>query len=128
MRLLLDTHTFLWFINGDQKLSPAARNAIQDPTNESHVSIASVWEMAIKVSIGKLGLAQPFPMIVPHELKRNGFRLFPIELSHCVMVSSLPFHHRDPFDRLLIAQSLAGRTPIVSADAAFDAYGVVRIW
>src|SRR5207244_12653755 len=101
MRLLLDTHSFLWFISGDSKLSPSARAAIEEPTNEVMFSPASAWEMAIKMSLGKLTLTEPFEVLVPREVRRNGFRLLPIELPHVAVVASLPFHHRDPFDRLL---------------------------
>lgn len=128
MRLLLDTHAFLWFIAGDPRLSAPARAAIEDPANDKVVSAASAWEMAIKVSLGKLSLTEPFDVLVPRELARNGFRLLPIELSHAATVATLTFHHRDPFDRALIAQALAEQMAIVSADAAFDADGIQRIW
>lgn len=128
MKLLLDTHTFLRFIAGSQNLSQPARDLIEDVANEKLVSIASVWEIAIKHSIGKLPLAAPFSALIPQQLALNGFDLLPIELHQLSLVVSLPFHHRDPFDRLLIAQSLAEGIPIVGIDAKFDAYGVQRLW
>jgi PIN domain nuclease of toxin-antitoxin system len=128
MRLLLDTHAFLWFIHDDPKLSAAARTEIEDGRNDVLVSAASHWEIAIKVGVGKLTLAEPFPVFIPREIERNDFEILPIELAHTSLVAALPHHHRDPFDRLLIAQAMAEGMPIVGADAMFDAYGVARLW
>lgn len=128
MRLLLDTHTFLWFIGGSPNLGATARMLIEDASNQSFLSVASLWEMAIKVSIGKLSLGQPFEILFPRQLMLNGIDLMGIEIRHVAVVSELPFHHRDPFDRLLIAQAMVERMPIVSADLAFDAYPVERLW
>jgi PIN domain nuclease of toxin-antitoxin system len=128
MRLLLDTHTFLWFIAGSAELSAIARALIEDPTNESFLSIASAWEMAIKASLGRLTLAQPLEQLLPAQLAANGISILPIGLSHTFRVSSLPLHHRDPFDRMLVAQSLVEQMPLVSVDAALDAYGIRRLW
>ena len=129
MSTLLDTQAFLWFVTGDSRLSAAARAAIEDPAAAGKlISIASAWEMAIKTSLGKLILAEPFGILVPRELHRNGFRLYPIELRHLSTVASLPFHHRDPFDRLIAAQAMEDGLTVVSSDAAFDAYGVKRVW
>lgn len=105
MRLLLDTHTFLWFLADDPQLSPAARRLIEDGTNEILLSMASLWEIAIKVSLGKLTLGGAFATFIPDQLTLNAFGLLPIELAHVTAVAALPFHHRDPFDRLLIAQA-----------------------
>ena len=128
MRLLLDTHAFLWFIAGDSKLSATARAAIEDPGNEKLVSAGSLWEIAIKISLGKLTLAEPFGVIIPRELARNGFAILPIQPTHADRISRMPFHHRDPFDRLLIAQAQEESLELVSLDPQFDAYGVRRIW
>jgi PIN domain nuclease of toxin-antitoxin system len=128
MNLLLDTHTFLWFILGDPQLSARAKDLIEDTRNEKWLSVASVWEMAIKVSVGKLTLHQPFDILLTDQLQRNGIELLPITLPHLFQVATLPFPHRDPFDRLLIAQSLVEKMPCVSADAVFDNYGVTRLW
>jgi PIN domain nuclease of toxin-antitoxin system len=128
MNLLLDTHTFLWFIEGSVQLSATARKLIDDLANQSFVSVASVWEIAIKVSTGKLILHQPFEEFIPNQLTNNGFELLNIELGHTNLIATLPFHHRDPFDRMLIAQALHEQMPIIGSDAAFDAYGVTRLW
>ena len=128
MNLLLATHSFLWFVFGDPQLSAAAKSHIEDTNNTNYLSIVSVWEMAIKVSIGKLPLSQPLDVFIPDQLQRNGIQLLPARLPHVLHVATLPFHHRDPFDRLLAAQSLVEPMPVVSADALFDPYGVVRIW
>lgn len=128
MRYLLDTHSLLWFLSGDAGLTERARRIIENTDHDILVSIASLWEIAIKHSLGKLKLAQPFEEIFPHQLEINSLSLLGIRLPHVMKVSSLPFHHRDPFDRLLIAQSLSEAIPIISADDAFDDYGVERIW
>lgn len=128
MRLLLDTHTFLWFVSDDNKLSATARLMIEDGDNEVMVSLASIWEIAIKVSIGKLLLAEPVESFVNAQIERNDIQLLPIHLSHAIKVATLPFHHRDPFDRLLVAQGLVEQLPIVGADNIFNDYGIHRIW
>jgi PIN domain nuclease of toxin-antitoxin system len=128
MRLLLDTHAFLWFIGGDEHLSPVARGLIADETNDVLLSVASLWEMAIKVSLGKLHLSAPFESLIPEQLALNAIDLLPITFAHTARVAMMPFHHRDPFDRLLVAQSLVERMPLVSNEALFDAYSVQRIW
>lgn len=128
MRLLLDTHGFIWFIMGSQKLSEKARALIEDDGNERLLSMVSLWEMAIKLSLGRLTLAEPFDVLVPRQLNLNSIELLNIEIAHVAVVATLPFHHRDPFDRLLIAQSMVERLPIVSVDPAFDAYPVERLW
>jgi PIN domain nuclease of toxin-antitoxin system len=128
MKLLLDTHTLLWFIAGSANLSEAARRLIEDDENEKFVSIASIWETAIKVSIGKMSLTASFDELFPHQLEVNGFELLPIKVEHTSIVSTLKFHHRDPFDRILIAQSIHEKASLVSLDAAFDDYGIARLW
>lgn len=128
MRLLLDTHTFLWWVADAPELSQSARRAIGDAANECFLSTASCWEMAIKVSIGKLELQGTVERFVPHHLTVNGFQELPVETRHVAAVAKLPFHHRDPFDRLLVCQAKAEDLAIVSADAIFRRYGVKRIW
>lgn len=128
MRLLLDTHTFLWFVGDDPKLSATARLMIGDGDNEVMLSLASIWEIAIKVSLGKLLLAEPLESFVTTQIERNDIRLLPIHMSHAIKVATLPFHHRDPFDRLLVAQGLVEQLPILGADNVFSDYGVQRIW
>lgn len=128
MRILLDTHTFLWFVSDDPRLSPRARELMQDGDHELLLSIASVWEIAIKVSLGKLPMTVPIETFLPAQLQRNDVQLLPIEMWHALKVAGLPFHHRDPFDRLLISQSIVDELPILGTDTSFDAYGVQRIW
>jgi PIN domain nuclease of toxin-antitoxin system len=128
VRLLLDTHSFLWFINGSPQISTNARTLIEDASNQPLLSAASLWEMAIKLSLGKLSLAQPFEVLIPQQMRLNGIKLLGIEIEHTAAVSKLPFHHRDPFDRLLIAQAMVEQIPIVSADTAFDTYSIKRLW
>ena len=127
-RLLLDTHAFLWWIDDAPELTPAARRAIGDVNNECYLSLASCWELAIKASLGKLRLTSPVERFVSEQITANGFTLLNIELRHTAKVEKLPFHHRDPFDRLLIAQALAEKLTIVSADKIFRDYGVKVLW
>lgn len=128
MNVLLDTHAFLWFFIGDTSLSARARTLIEDESNEKFFSVASLWEIAIKVSIGKLTLSAPFDEIFPDQLEKNGIDLLKITSAHASAITTLPFHHRDPFDRLLIAQAMIEQMEIVSVDPAFDRYSVTRIW
>ncbi len=128
MKLLLDTHTFLWFIMGNPNLSANARVLIENQANEKFLSIASLWEIAIKVSIGKLVLSAPFDTLIPQQLSVNGFELLNLEVAHAAALINLPFHHRDPFDRLLIAQAIVEQMQILSIDSTFNAYQTTRIW
>ena len=124
MRLLLDTHTLLWFLTNDPSLSPRARGAIEEPANVTHVSAVSLWEVAIKFALGRLKLPAPYAEIFPAQLELNGFELLPITAGHCAALLTLPFHHRDPFDRLLLAQARAEGMTLVSDDGQFGPYGV----
>lgn len=128
MNILLDTHAFLWFIAGSDELSDKAREHIEDENNRVFLSAASLWEMAIKVSLGKLTLSEPFETLIPEQLALNGVEILGITVAHTTQVANLPFHHRDPFDRLIIAQALEEQLPVISVDGAFDEYGVKRIW
>jgi PIN domain nuclease of toxin-antitoxin system len=128
MRLLLDTHSFLWFVDGSPQLSAAARILIEDAVNDVFLSVASVWEIAIKIGAGKLDLGQPIERRIPEELRDNDIELLNITVDHTAVVAVLPLHHRDPFDRMLVAQAQAEQMPIISSDAALDAYGVTRLW
>ena len=130
MRFLLDTHAFLWFIAGDPKLSQRARQLIEDVTNDRFVSIASFWETAIKVSKNRLTLFQPFEILIPQHMGRNGFLPLGITFSHTVEISKLPpgRTHLDPFDRLLVAQAIVEQISIISIDDKLDDYGIHRIW
>jgi len=128
MRLLLDTHTILWFWWDDPQLGSKAREAIENAGNQKLVSLAAPWEVAIKVSLKKLDLGGPFPGFFRQSMQRSFFEWLPLKDHHFEVLASLLFHHRDPFDRLLIAQSLAEDMPIVSRETVFDTYGVQRIW
>jgi len=128
MKILLDTHTLLWFIAGSQSLSSASRLLIEDPENQKFVSIASIWEIAIKVSTGKMSLVAPFDDLFPNQLDINGFALLAVKVEHASVLSALPFHHRDPFDRLLIAQSIVEDFVIITTDSHFADYPVKKFW
>lgn len=128
MRLLLDTHAFLWWVEGTPSIGRRARAAVSNPDNEVLLSIASSWELAIKLRLGKLRLAQRLDRFIPEQLRVNGFSLLDVRLPHVVRVADLPFRHRDPFDRLLVAQDLEDDLTIVSADRIFRRYGVAVIW
>ena len=131
MILLLDTHTFLWYCQDHPLLSSTAKALLEDSSNAKFVSVASCWEIAIKAGLGKLRLGSPHELsatYIPAALSQSGLRLLPIELVHTSLVETLPHHHRDPFDRLIIAQALSEGCPVVSADIALDPYGVTRLW
>jgi len=128
MQVLLDTQAFLWFTGNDSKLSAVARKLIEEPSNDLLLSAASVWELAIKLSIGKLQLSEPLEPFLRHHLPANAIDPLPILHDHAARVVSLPMYHRDPFDRLLVAQCLVENLPIVSIDATLDAYGIIRYW
>jgi PIN domain nuclease of toxin-antitoxin system len=128
MNLLLDTHAFLWFMEGSERISQRARTEIEAADGVRALSVASAWEMAIKSSLGKLDLAKPLGELLPPLLTDAGIELLPIEIADLARVATLPFHHRDPFDRLLAAQALERGLAIVSIDEAFDSYGVARVW
>lgn len=123
-RLLIDTHALLWWLSADSALSATAAATIADPLNEPLVSTASLWEIAIKRSVGKLNA----PDELPDTVTRGGFAWLPVEAEHAWAVRTLPRHHRDPFDRLLVAQSLVEGLPVVTADARFAPYGVETRW
>jgi PIN domain nuclease of toxin-antitoxin system len=124
--VLLDTQAFRWWIADDRRLTRAARKAIA--ANTCLLSLASCWEMAIKTSLGKLETPRPLDRFIQGQLEVNGFSLLPIALEHATAVAELPFHHRDPFDRLLAAQARLEELAVVSSDPAFNKYGVRRIW
>ena len=128
MDLLLDSHTMLWFFWDDPKLSTSAKTLIEDPDNRKLVSIATCWEIAIKSGLGKLTLGETSRSFLSREIPRNNFELLSISLDHATSVEELVQHHKDPFDRLIIAQAIAEGIPIVSSDPAFDAYAVTRLW
>lgn len=126
MTLLLDTHTLIWFLDNDIRLPISTRNRIET-TSTVFVSIASLWEIAIKTNIGKLGLAVPFKTIESN-LLANGITQLPIKCKDLETYLSLPLHHRDPFDRILVAQALSYSLSLISRDTQMDAYSIQRIW
>lgn len=127
MKLLLDTHAFLWSIS-DQNLSRQARDAFLDAENQLYLSAASYWEICIKRSIGKLVLADGWQEALDREMLANDIRWLPIEKTHCLSVAELPWLHRDPFDRLLIAQAQHEGMAILTADANIQQYDVATLW
>lgn len=130
MRVLLDTQAILWYLEGDARLSARARTTIDNTTNDCLVSVASLWEMAIKVRIGKLASAsgQPPTATILADLARYRIALVPIAPAHALRVALLPRGHGDPFDLLIVAQALEEDLPVVGSDTQFDGFGVSRIW
>jgi len=128
MKILLDTQAFLWLSSDDKQLSKKAIKVFLDEKNNFSLSLASIWEMSIKCSLGKLSINPSLERFVLDELQDNCIEQLPITFAHITKVQSLPFHHRDPFDRLLIAQALVENIPILSTDMMFNKYGVKRIW
>ena len=128
MNLVLDTQALLWHYLDDPQLSAVARAAIADSANRILVSPASHWEVAIKLSTGKYTLHVPFAVFVQEAIFDNGFAILPIEPSHTAELVALPYHHRDPFDRLIIAQAIVEKLQVISADPAFDLYPIKRVW
>ena len=128
MKLLLDTHVFLWWVSDAPELSVAARAAISEPGNTCYLSLASCWELAIKSAVGKLKLKKPVQRFVSEQMQQNGFLMLNIELRHISKVEALPFHHRDPFDRLLISQAKTERMVMVTAVPILAAYGIRCVW
>jgi PIN domain nuclease of toxin-antitoxin system len=128
MKLLLDTHALLWFIGNDPQLSATTRENIENPSHEKFVSAASLWEIAVKLSLGKLKLPRSFAEVFPQQLDLNGFELLPISCVSLNQLAALPFHHRDPFDRLLIAQALSEDMIIITRDPAFSKYPAKILW
>lgn len=127
MNLLLDTQSLLWFVLEDTRLSKIARESIV-AASMVFVSPASYWEIAIKISLGKYALPKPFEEYWEEQMNINGFTILPIAVAHAAKLVHLPFHHRDPFDRLIIAQAQVEEIPVVSSDLQFDLYAIERIW
>lgn len=128
MKVLLDTHAFLWLITGDDRLTESARLAFLDSENKLFFSIVSLWEICIKKSLGKISLATGWLQTIQKEVKSNAIQWLAIEIQHCAEVVELPFHHRDPFDRLLIAQAMVEDMKLLSHDKQLSAYKIERIW
>jgi PIN domain nuclease of toxin-antitoxin system len=128
MRALLDTHALLWMADGSERLSERAGNALLDEKNELVLSLASWWEIAIKIGLGKLELRSNWAADLKREMQRNGIGWLPLLPEHCERLPDLPLHHRDPFDRLLIAQALCENLTVVTSDPHFSAYDITVIW
>lgn len=128
MRLLLDTHTFLWWIDNDPHLSTQARALISDSNNELYFSAASGWEIAIKARIGKLAMPDNLEQFIIEQLVLNQFTVLPIQLSHALHVYTLPLLHRDPFDRILVAQSQVEDLLLLTNDALIQQYTTQTTW
>lgn len=127
MKLLLDTHTVIWFLNGDKNLSEKAKNYILNIQNEKFVSIASIWEVAIKISLGKLSFNKGTKGFVKL-IEDNGFIILPIEINHIIELEKLSYYHRDPFDRIIISSAMADELTVVTKDENFQLYTVNCLW
>ena len=128
MRLLIDSHALIWYVDQHQQLSPASHAAISDPSNDLLLSAGSIWEIAIKIGLGKLNLTQPYSLWMSQALSDLGITILPITVEYADAQARLPKHHSDPFDRLIVAQALVENVSVVSADARMDAYGITRLW
>jgi PIN domain nuclease of toxin-antitoxin system len=128
MKVLLDTHAFLWSISGDDRLSKTAEETFLNPDNHLLFSAASFWEICIKMSLGKLSLKRGWLKTIQKEMEINAIQWLPVEMQHCAELINLPFHHRDPFDRMLIAQAMIEDLQILSRDRRLSAYDIARIW
>lgn len=128
MKLLIDTHTFLWFVQDSNQLSPYAKDLIESSANQIYISIASLWEMAIKSSLSKLELPTSFQDFIPHQVLINGIEIIPINPAHLHQLVNLDLHHRDPFDRLIIAQAMVRGIPVITRDNQFESYPIEVIW
>lgn len=126
MRQLLNTHTFIWFVTGSDRINNKVRRQIE--SNDNLLSIASLWEIAIKSSIGKLDLELSIEQLVEEQIIANGIELLDITTEHIAIVADLPLHHRDPFDRLIIAQAMGEQMLVVEMDKIFDSYSIQRLW
>jgi PIN domain nuclease of toxin-antitoxin system len=126
--VLLDTHAFLWFLLDEPRLSASARSLIEDPANDVAISPASYWEIAIKIGLKKYALPEPYQVFMEREIADNDFQIVPIEPKHTALLTTLRMHHRDPFDRLIVAQAIVENILLVSADPQLDAYPIRRLW
>ncbi len=131
MKYLLDTHAFLWFVSGSTELNTSTINIIKNPTNNLFISIASLWEISIKTSLNKLNISGSYSSVID-DVVENNIEILPINFMHTIVQNKLPFHHRDPFDRMLISQAIVENIPIISRDSIFDHYlknkPIQRIW
>lgn len=128
MRLLIDTHTLIWAMDDPSKLSGPAAASLQDPANDLLLSAATIWEMAIKIGQGKLRLSLPYRMWMEKAIADLDLVVLPVTIEYAEQQAGLPAHHKDPFDRLIIAQAMIEKVAVVCDDSAFDAYGITRVW
>jgi PIN domain nuclease of toxin-antitoxin system len=128
MRLLLDTHTLIWAVDQPSQLGPAAVVALQDPSNDLLLSVGTIWEIAIKVGLKKLALSLPYRQWMGQAMADLGVSVLPVTVEFADVQAGLPNHHKDPFDRLLVAQAQVENVPLVSVDSIFDQYGITRLW
>ena len=128
MKYLIDTHTLLWIVTKDQKLSSKAKKLYLNTENLIFFSLASIWEMVIKISLKKLSIEEPLKDFIQSQIKGNDIKILNIEIKHILSLENLPYYHRDPFDRLIISQSMNENIPILSPDKVFDLYPIKRIW
>ncbi len=128
MKFLLDTHVFLWWVIADPRLSRMARGVIADGGNTLYLSAASGWEIVIKAGLGRLQVADELERFVPEQMALNGIEGLPVAVAHALRVGALPLHHRDPFDRLLVAQAALEDLAIVTGDPQIAEYGVHTVW
>ena len=128
MKYIIDTHVVLWIIDNNSQLSQKVKEIYLDENNEILLSMASIWEMAIKISLKKLEIPGTLSDFVKYHIIANNIRILDIRLSHIYRIENLPYHHRDPFDRLIISQSIDENIPIISSDFRFDKYEIDRIW
>jgi PIN domain nuclease of toxin-antitoxin system len=128
VRVLIDTHVFIWYVQDNERLPRLIAALINDRRNDVLFSIASVWEMAIKQSTSKLNLGVPYASFIEEQMRLNNMELLPVRLNQLDVLTNLPFHHRDPFDRLLIAQAIVEDIVLISADSVFSLYPVRRMW
>jgi PIN domain nuclease of toxin-antitoxin system len=128
MRLLLDTHTLIWFDSEPDQLSDACRSILADPNNSLVLSIASIWEMQIKCQAGRLNLRMPLSRLIDEQSQNNGLEILPIKAQHVYELQNLPDVHRDPFDRIMIAQAIVENLLFVSKDSVLGGYPVQQVW
>jgi PIN domain nuclease of toxin-antitoxin system len=128
LRVLFDTHGFLWAVSDDSHLSSTARRIFTDPANEILLSVASIWEILVKAEAGRLPLPRPSASYIQSQLLKTSTEVLPILLRHVLQIANLPPHHRDPFDRIILAQAVEEKIPVVSADTKFRAYPVEVLW
>lgn len=128
MRVLIDSHALIWYVDQDKLLSLASHAAISDPGNDLLISAGSIWEIGIKIGLGKLVLTQPFRVWMNQAITDLDVTVLPLTVEYVDVQSNLPKHHGDPFDRLIVAQAIVEQVSIISADANLDAYGITHIW